>query len=382
MKHRWRRTLLLFLVLLGAGSLLVLAAYVPTGRELVSLGYLEKTFQDKALDQSQVLIDEREDLLSPALQGQLDAVNAAYTFRAEALNGSLERAEQLTDLRFKQGDVITFGSGSSFLLLAGEASAQAPLGEVVDTTTGTVIQNGDPVQPQHYCLAAEQTVAQVVITSPTAVLMLEGSYSLTPGSGTDYNMLADALKAMGLFKGTDTGYGSGYDLEKVPTRIEGLIMFLRLLGEESAALSCTAVCPFTDVAPWAQSYVAYAYEQGYTKGTGGTLFAPNQTISAGEYLTFLLRTLGYRDSGDSPDFAWDTALIKALEFGVLTAREHKMLTEQPFLRAQVVYLSYYALDARTLESGQDLFTVLTSSGALDRSAVDTARSAVSVRRIR
>ena len=85
---------------------------------------------------------------------------------------------------------------------------------------------------------------------------------MSSGAGLDYNALADALKQMGLFQGTGTAYGSGYDLEQAPNRIVGLVMFLRLIGEEGAALSSTAANPFADTPAWCDRYVAYAYEKG------------------------------------------------------------------------------------------------------------------------
>ena len=86
-------------------------------------------------------------------------------------------------------------------------------------------------------------------------------------------------------------------------------MFLRLIGEEGAALSSTAANPFADTPAWCDRYVAYAYEKGYTKGNnisagGQRYFGPDAQLSAGEYMTFLLRALGYSDSGASPDFSW------------------------------------------------------------------------------
>ena len=62
-------------------------------------------------------------------------------------------------------------------------------------------------------------------------------------------------------------------------------------------------------------------------------------------MTFLLRALGYSDSGASPDFSWANAVGKSVEFGVLNAAEQAKLTGNPFLRAQVAYLSYFALSA-------------------------------------
>ena len=55
---------------------------------------------------------------------------------------------------------------------------------------------------------------------------------------------AHRLNALGLFLGT----GSGYDLGGSATRLHGIIMLTRMLGEEDAALSFDGPCPFSDVA--------------------------------------------------------------------------------------------------------------------------------------
>lgn len=382
MRHKLVRLLFLFLLLTGTGSLLVLAAYTPNGRELVSLSYLEDVFFPQAVSAGEEVYEKRENAAVETVEAGLNALDERTQFLLGAFDGTLTNSETLSGLRFKRDDVITLGTGSSFLLLAGEAQAVPSAGTVVDTTEGTELVSGAPLLPRHRYVAAEDTIASVTIASDTAVLALEGSYSLTPSEATDYNMLADAMKAMGLFKGSDTGYGLGYDLEKAPTRIQSLIMFLRLIGEEEAALNTAAACPFSDVPAWCRPYVAYAYEQGYTKGISATEFGPSLETRATEYMTFVLRALGYSDSGEHADFAWDTALYKALQIGVLTAREHKQLTEQPFLRAQVVYVSYYALEARLKVTGKTLYTTLTASGSLDADTAREARSAVTTTRMR
>ena len=62
------------------------------------------------------------------------------------------------------------------------------------------------------------------------------------------------------------------------------------------------------------AYVAYAYENGLTKGVslepGKESFDPNAQMDAKSYATLLLRTLGYNDS--EGDFQWSAALDKAL----------------------------------------------------------------------
>lgn len=254
--------------------------------------------------------------------------------------------------------------------------------KTIDLSNGWEKGNGALTAGRRY-LVVEDTVAVLTVTSPTAVLSLEGYYTLTESSATDYNALADGLKALGLFKGSDTGYGSGYDLEAKPTRIQALIMFLRLIGEEQAALSTTAACPFTDVPAWCQPYVAYAYKQGLTKGVddAAMLFGTADYVTAGQYVTFILRALGYQDSGDTPDFTWDTALQRGMDLGILTAGEYKMLMEEPFLRAQVAYLSYFALEHTYKDRAETLQTQLTTSGVLDAADVAAVRGGIDVSRL-
>ena len=162
-------------------------------------------------------------------------------------------------------------------------------------------------------------------------------------------------------------------------------MFLRLLGEEQAALSHAGPCPFADVPAWCQGYVSYAYEQGYTKGVGtnasGTLvFGTNNTITAGEYVTFVLRALGYTDSGSAPDFTWNTAISKSVSLGILSSGEQAMLAQGDFLRAQVVYLSYFSLSAPQKGGGILLDRTAAGSG-VDRSWFEQIMSAVTVPRL-
>ncbi len=325
---------------------------------LIALGWLKKTFIPDTVAQAEVKVNERMDTLE----------------NSSAASG--------TELRVKRGDVLRLDSGATLTPLAGALSLSST-GTVVDMTAGEE-QTGAPVSGHRY-LAAEKTQAAFSVTTDTAVVRLTGPYQLSPSAETDYNALADALKAIGLFKGTDTPYGSGYDLELAPTRIQGLVLFLRLMGEEEAALNYPGnPAFFTDVPDWALSYATYAYDKGYTKGQGVTeqwqvIFGSDAPIAAGDYTTFLLRALGYKEG---TDFHWETALADAQALGLLTAGEGAMLTQKPFLRAQTVYLSYFALSAKTAgEGGSTLLEQLSQSGAIDKAAAENAMSGLSSQRL-
>ena len=176
--------------------------------------------------------------------------------------------------------------------------------------------------------------------------------------------------------------GSGYELEKTPTRAEALIMLIRMLGEEKAALACTASQPFIDVPDWCAPYVAYAYERGYSNGVGTdslghSYFGTQQTASAAMYMEFMLRALGYSSTATTNI---SDALDRAVTAGVLTAGERTALQSSDFLRADVAYLSYYALSART-SGGAALSRKLIDAGVFTDADYRAAQAMVTTDRL-
>lgn len=115
---------------------------------------------------------------------------------------------------------------------------------------------------------------------------------------------ANALYELGLFQGTGANADGtpNFDLDRTPTRHEAVTMLVRLLGKEDEAKAGTWETPFTDVDDWAKPYVGYAYTNGLTTGTSETTFGGANTIDAPQYLTFVLRALGYTSG---TDFQWD-----------------------------------------------------------------------------
>lgn len=378
-----RVLVILLTVAVLAGGVAVYAAGTLDGTSLITKSYLTNTYiPDVEKKVTQRIAESTESVYQAALSA-LNQKHSAYL--AQAGGGTGSYAAALTDLRFKEGDVITFSAGSGGMLLAGSASLSVTGNAVVDVTAGQTAQTGGALTLRHRYLAGESTTASVTITSDTAVLSVEGYYSVTPSANVDYNALADALFDLGLFQGSGTAYGKGYDLEVPSTRIMGVVMFLRLIGEEEAALSSTAVNPFVDTPAWCDRYVAYAFEKGYTNGVGesasGELyFAPDRAISAEEYMTLILRALGYTDSGSAPDFTWNTAISKSVSLGILSSGEQAMLAQGDFLRAQVVYLSYFSLSAPQKGGGILLDRTAAGSG-VDRSWFEQIMSAVTVPRL-
>ena len=351
------------------------AAGGDAGDPLISLDYLTNTFAPAAEHAAQERLDSAGASVYQAAETQWRAGVAAI----EAAAGA-ERVRDWTEARLKQGDILSTLTGSQVLLLDGGASVRYDAGAVVDATDGTVLASGGALVPRHRYLVAEDTTALFIVASRTAVLDYCGDYHFSRSEATDYHAMASALKTLHLFRGSGAGYGEGFELEAVPTRIQALVMLIRLLGEEDAALERTGVSPFDDVPAdsWLAPYVAYAVEQGYTNGVGGNRFAPDLTASAQMYAEFVLRALGYSSTAQT-DIS--TALTRAREAGVLTGGETAALETGEFLRADIVYLSWYALDVPLAQSTQALHHKLEAMGVFTDADYRAARALVTSGRL-
>ncbi|MBE6931345.1 MAG: S-layer homology domain-containing protein [Ruminococcaceae bacterium] len=177
---------------------------------------------------------------------------------------------------------------------------------------------------------------------------------------------AGTLNALGLFGGVGTNPDGtpNYDLDRAPSRQEAVTMLVRLLGREAEAKAGVWEMPFTDVDDWAKPYVGYAYSAGLTQGVSQTRFGGNDTVSAAQYLTFILRALGYV-SGE--DFTWnaaweltDTLRITYGDYGANSA----------FTRGDVCIVSKSALQALPKGSDITLVETLVESGAVTADAAE------------
>lgn len=166
---------------------------------------------------------------------------------------------------------------------------------------------------------------------------------------------AQTLYELGLFSGTGNNPDGtpNFDLDRAPTRQEAITMLVRLLGKEEEANAGTWDIPFTDVDNWAKPYVGYAYANGLTTGTGATTFGSNDIVTASQYLTFVLRALGY-ESGT--DFQWDKAWEKSDGIGLTDGRYNAGTAN--FTRGDVAALSYQALSTTSKMAKQSLAETL------------------------
>ena len=286
--------------------------------------------------------------LDTADQDILQDTQTALQEMAEEIQVSKENfatvAQQVT---LNERDTLSGSTGLCVTTHAGTIVVQVASGTVVDVTLGQEVASGATLTVHHRYVVAENSTAVFVATSPTAVLSYQGAYAHTPDDTTvDYYGIALALRKLGLFRGSGSGIGEGFDLHLAPTRAEALVMFIRMLGEEDDALACTYDHPFTDVPKWLDRYAAWAWHHGYSNGIGDNKFGAALPVSVVEYQEFILRALGYSVAGVDN---YLTSLERARTHGALTNAEYTLLSNTAFLRAHVAYLSYYNLD--TMVSG-------------------------------
>lgn len=186
------------------------------------------------------------------------------------------------------------------------------------------------------------------------------SINYIKGATTRFDNYAEQLSKIGVFVGT----GSGFDLDREPTRLEGLIMLIRLLGVEKEAIAMSnASIPFTDVPDWGRGYVAYAYSNGLTNGVGNNLFGTNQLMTSNSYMTFVLRALKYDDKAG--DFTWEKANDFALKIGLLSESLYFDIQSKVFLRDHVAKISYDTLQTNLNKTNTSLLSTLVEKGVID-----------------
>ena len=189
------------------------------------------------------------------------------------------------------------------------------------------------------------------------MLVFGSSVSAVSVSNNDY---ATDLYSIGLFKGTEIGF----ELDRVPTRLEGAVMFVRLLGGEEEALSENYLHPFSDVPSWGNPYVGYLYHYKLTNGISDTEFGTYRQLGANEYITFGLRALGYSDSGPDAQFSWNSSVHYAGSYGIISIDLYSQLILEVFTRGHVARSSYELLLSNPYMNEQRLIDVLVASGSI------------------
>ena len=196
------------------------------------------------------------------------------------------------------------------------------------------------------------------------LILLLAALSVPAGAAhVSGNEAAETLAALGLLRGTE----KGFELERSATRAESVAMLLRLLGLEAKALKETDACPFDD-GGWAAPQLTYAWKSGLVVGRSAGHFGSGDPLSSRDFITMLLRALGYSD--EAGDFSWDACLAFADEIG-LCHGEYTVSSE--FLREDMALLSYTALTLRMKASGNTLAEHLYQNGVISGAVLRSTR---------
>lgn len=180
--------------------------------------------------------------------------------------------------------------------------------------------------------------------------------------------MAESLSAIGIIKGTgvDENGKPEYGLRSKSTRLEAIVMLVRLLGKEGEALANPLQHPFNDVPAWGYPYVGYAYSNGLTSGTGNAMFGSTSLIDSKQYITFVLRAMGY--SSDS-DFKWNEPWVLSSKLGFAKSFNSESTS---ITKASIVEITYGALFSKVKDTPQCLLETLYKSGSISNAQMEAA----------
>ena len=175
---------------------------------------------------------------------------------------------------------------------------------------------------------------------------------------------ADALFQLKLFLGS----GTTYALDDMLTREQGVTLLVRMLGKEEEAKAGLRAHPFLDVRGWSETYIAYAYAQKITNGTGNSSFSPLMTMTDQMFLTLCLRAIGYTDQGENKDFTFANPWDLSYTVGLVDSKD----PNTSFTRADAVMVFWNLLNSRLKGSALTLADSLIAQGIFTNAAWENA----------
>ncbi len=211
-----------------------------------------------------------------------------------------------------------------------------------------------------------------IISLLTAIaLTASAAYAIAAQADEQKEYTADALNELGLFLGT----GNGYNLEGKLDRASSITLIIRMLGKVDEALenADSYVTPFVDVPGWAVPYVGYAYENNITKGTGADTFSPDAEVTEATFLTLALRALGYKDTGENPQFVWNNPYDLAKEVELIATDKAAAAAGDSYYRADAVEVFWNALGAELADNSMTLADRLIAQGVFTADEYEQAK---------
>lgn len=173
---------------------------------------------------------------------------------------------------------------------------------------------------------------------------------------TEYEA-AQRLSYLGLLGGS--GWKDGkidFELERSITKLEAVILCVRMLGVETEVLETPLEHPFTDVPEWGSAYVGYFYENGLFHAEESTEFFPDNGVSTQEFLVLMFYALEY--PVQEVDQYTALAGISGVRANICTE------LKDTITRGDAVMMLFRTLNANVNGSDKLLSQVLLEKGAL------------------
>lgn len=197
-------------------------------------------------------------------------------------------------------------------------------------------------------------------------------------AGSDYSEAITMLSDLGVIQGKDDGK---YHPEDTITRAEACAMIARLMTGDPKVSQYVGAQSFSDVqkGSWKDSAIGYCYINGIVIGVGGNKFEPDRAITDAEFVTMVVRAMGYETADMKQNYPF-SYMSNAQAVGLLDGTN--MVASTDALRgedAQVIYNALFADYARGDKlintthgtSVESYSTLAESIWGLDRAAVGT-----------
>ncbi len=128
-----------------------------------------------------------------------------------------------------------------------------------------------------------------------AAVLAVGAAAFTDIEDKTTETAVATLESLGIVTGTSA---TKYSPDLTLTRAQICTMIIRTMGMESSAGSYTTQNLFNDVksSMWHAGYVNLAYREGIINGYGNGKFGPDDKVTYGQFVTILLRLLGYTEN--------------------------------------------------------------------------------------
>jgi Big-like domain-containing protein len=179
-----------------------------------------------------------------------------------------------------------------------------------------------------------------------ALVMVLGSFGAAfavDAETTDELSAGAFLETVGVLEGDDDG---NLMLDKTLLRRDMVILLSRLMGaEETAAEFPSESLAFEDITDaYYNGYIAWSVNNGLIEGHSETVFGFNENVTAQQYVTVLMRALGYEVADE--DYA--AVLETAAELGLCEGLEVE--NEDEILRGQMAVMTLNTLGTEMKDS--------------------------------